>query len=89
MDRATLGACGFDGKVGQALVVPGNDQTVRVAVGVGEAGAVSANDLRDAAATFARALPQLRRLALHVPSFAQIPIGAAAEAVVEGAILGR
>jgi leucyl aminopeptidase len=89
VDRPALAACGFGGRVGQALVVPGGDQTVRVAVGVGEAGAVSANDLRDAAATFSRALPHLRRLALHVPSFAQVPIGAAAKAVVEGAVLGR
>jgi hypothetical protein len=41
VDRATLGACGLDGKVGQYLVLPASDQTVRVAVGVG-AGAVSA-----------------------------------------------
>ena len=88
-DRAALAACGFDGKLGQTLVLPGGDQPVRVAVGVGEAGAVSANDLRDAAATFARALPHLRRLALQVPSFAEIPVGAAAKAVIEGAILGR
>jgi leucyl aminopeptidase len=89
VDRAALAACGFDGKVGQALVVPGGDQTVRVAVGVGEAGAVSANDLRDAAATFVRAVPHLRRLAVHLSSFAEAPAGAAAKAVVEGAVLGR
>jgi leucyl aminopeptidase len=89
VDRAALATCGFDGKVGQALVVPGGDQTVRVAVGVGEAGAVSANDLRDAAATFVRAVPHLRRLAVHLPSFAEAPAGAAAKAVVEGAVLGR
>jgi leucyl aminopeptidase len=89
VDRATLAACGFDGKAGQCLVVPRGDQTVRAAVGVGEAGAVSVNDLRDAAATFARALPHLRRLALHVPSLAGVPLAAAAKAVVEGAVLGR
>ena len=89
VDRATLAACGFDGKAGQYLVVPRGDQTVRAAVGVGEAGAVSANDLRDAAATFSRALPHLRRLALHVPSLAGVPLAAAAKAVVEGAVLGR
>ena len=89
VDRATLGACGFDGKVSQSLVLPGSDQTVRVAVGVGEAGVVSATELRDAAATLSRALPHLRRLALHVPGFADVPVAAAARAVVEGAVLGR
>jgi leucyl aminopeptidase len=89
VDRATLGACGFDGKVGQYLVLPGGDQAVRVAVGVGAPGAASANDLRDAAATFSRALPHLRRLALHLQGLAGVPVAAAARAVVEGAVLGR
>jgi leucyl aminopeptidase len=88
-DRAALAACGFAGKLGQCLVLPGGDQPVRVAVGVGEAGAVSANDLRDAAATFARAVPHLRRLALQLPSSVGVPVAAAARAVVEGAVLGR
>jgi leucyl aminopeptidase len=33
VDRATPGACGFSGKVGQSLVLPGGDQAIRVAVG--------------------------------------------------------
>jgi hypothetical protein len=69
--------------------MPGGDQTVRVAVGVGEAGAVTASEVRDAAATFSRALPHLRRLALHVQGFAYAPVAAAAGAVVEGAVPGR
>jgi leucyl aminopeptidase len=89
VDRATLAACGFDGWAGQFLVVPGSDQMVRVAVGVGGPGPVTANDLRDAAATFSRALPHLSRFALQVPSFAAVPVAAAAKAVVEGAVLGR
>jgi leucyl aminopeptidase len=89
VDRAGLGACGFHGTVGQTLVVPGGDQTVRVAVGVGEAGAVSANDLRDAAATLSRALPHLRRFALQLAGLDGLPLAAAAKAVVEGAVLGR
>jgi leucyl aminopeptidase len=88
-DRADLGACGFAGKVGQCLVLPGGDQAVRVAVGVGEAGGVSVTELRDAAATFSRAVPHLRRLALQLPAFAKVPVAAAAKAAVEGAVLGR
>jgi hypothetical protein len=50
---------------------------------------VSANDLRDAAATLARALPHLSRFALHLPGLEELPLAAAAKAVVEGAVLGR
>jgi leucyl aminopeptidase len=89
VDRATLAACGFDGRAGQSLVVAGSDQMVRVAVGVGGSGTVTANDLRDAAARFSRSLPHLSRFALQVPSFAAVPVAAAAKAVVEGAVLGR
>jgi leucyl aminopeptidase len=56
---------------------------------VGGLGTGTANDLRDAAATFSRALPHLSRFALQVPSFAVVPVAAAARAVVEGAVLGR
>ena len=88
-DRVALAACGFAGRLGQSLVLPGGDGLVRVAVGVGEAGTVSANDLRDAAATCSRAVPHLRRLALRLPDFAGVPVAAASGAAVEGAVLGR
>jgi leucyl aminopeptidase len=88
-DRVALAACGFAGRLGQSLVLPGGDGLVRVAVGVGEAGTVSANDLRDAAATCSRAVPHLRRLALRLPDFAGVPVAAAPGAAVEGAVLGR
>jgi leucyl aminopeptidase len=89
-DRAALAACGFTGGPGQCLALPGGgDQPVQVAVGVGEAGAVSANDLRDAAATCTRAVAHLRRFAFRLSGPAGVSVAAAAKAVVEGAILGR
>ena len=36
VDRATLAASGFDGKVGQTLVVPRRDGATLVAVGIGD-----------------------------------------------------
>lgn len=50
---------------------------------------MSATELRDAAATFSRAVPHLSRLALYVQGLADVPAAAAARAVVEGAVLGR
>ena len=57
VDRATLQACGFHGAVGQTLVLPGAEGTVQVAVGIGDPTKVTTTELRDAAATFSRALP--------------------------------
>ncbi len=55
LDRATLVASGFDGKVGQTLVVPRRDGPSVVAVGVGDPATLDAAGLRDVAAAFARA----------------------------------
>ena len=55
LDRTTLAESGFDGKVGQTLVVPRRDGATLVAVGVGDPGDLTPARLRDAAAAFARA----------------------------------
>ncbi|HET6532459.1 MAG TPA: M17 family peptidase N-terminal domain-containing protein [Actinoplanes sp.] len=89
VDRAELAACGFEGRVGQWLLLPAGQQPVRVAVGVGDVEGVSATEVRDAAATFSRAVPHLTRLAVRVPGFAGVPAGPATEAAVEGMVLGR
>ena len=82
-DRAGLAACGFHGRPGQTLVLPG--VPVRVLAGIGDGPTPAA--LRDAAALAARAVPHVTRLAVHVPAGADT--AAAAQAVVEGAVLGR
>ncbi|MBK9116860.1 MAG: hypothetical protein IPM22_14845 [Betaproteobacteria bacterium] len=46
LDRATLAAAGFDGKVGQALLVPKADGPLLVAVGVGKANRADASARR-------------------------------------------
>ena len=57
VDRATLTALGFEGKAGQALLVPRRDGADVVAIGTGT-GQLSVTDVRDAAAAFARAVPK-------------------------------
>ena len=62
LDRATLGAAGFDGKVGQTLVVPRHDGATVVVIGTGTRRPVAA-EVRDAAAAFARAAGKYGSLA--------------------------
>ena len=89
VDWSGLAACGFHSRSGQTLVLPGGSGSVSVLVGVGGEGAVGATELRAAAAEAARAVPHLTRIAVHVPVLAGVTPESAAQAVVEGAVLGR
>jgi leucyl aminopeptidase len=89
VDRAGLQACGFHGRAGQTVVLPGAPGPVRVVAGVGDEGAVTVTELRDAAAQATRAVPHLTRIAVHIPRPTGVPAEAVAQAVVEGAVLGR
>ena len=62
VDRATLVSLGFEGKAGQTLVFPRRDGADVVAIGAGD-GRLSDAELRDAAASFARAVPKHAALA--------------------------
>ncbi|MBK9116065.1 MAG: leucyl aminopeptidase [Betaproteobacteria bacterium] len=86
LDRATLAAAGFDGKVGQALLVPKADGPLLVAVGVGKANRADASALRDAAAAFARAAAKGTHLATSLPDAGRVKPEVAAQAVVEGMV---
>ena len=68
LDRSTLAASGFDGKVGQTLVVPRKGGPTVIAVGVGDPGELTPATRRDAAAAFARAAGKHERLATHSPT---------------------
>ncbi len=87
-DRDALTACGLEGKPGQTLILPGG-MAAATCRRHRQTGTVTATELRDAAASFSRAVPHLTKLAVRVPAFPDLPIGAAARAVVEGAVLGR
>ena len=87
LNRATLEAHGFAGKVGQTLVVPARDGATVVAVGVGDRPAVK--QLRDAAAAFVRAAGKRTHLATNLVDAVDLDAAAAAQAVVEGALLAN
>lgn len=89
LDRSRLALAGFDGKVGQVLLLPAADGPLQIAVGIGESEKVSASVLRDAAAAFARAAAKATHLATSLADAAEVKPEAAAEAVVEGTLLAR
>jgi leucyl aminopeptidase len=89
IDRATLAAAGFEGKVGQALVVPRRDGPSVVAVGVGERAALDASGLRDAAAAFARIAGKHAHVATTLAGVDAVPPDVAGQVVVEGMLLAR
>jgi leucyl aminopeptidase len=88
LGREALAGLGFEGKVGQTLVVPTASGTTLVAVGVGEPGASTPATLRTAAAALARALPKkAASLATNLADAAGVDPKAAAQAVAEGIVL--
>jgi leucyl aminopeptidase len=89
LERATLVASGFDGKVGEALVLPRRDGPSIVAVGIGDPAELDACKLRDAAAAFARAAGKHAHLATTLADVASVKPGLAGQAVVEGVLLAR
>ena len=89
LDRATLTAAGFEGKVGQTLVVPRKDGPSVAAIGVGDPAGTTAAVLRDAAAAFGRATGKLGRVATTLADTAAVAGEEAGQAVVEGLLLSR
>ncbi|HEX9531090.1 MAG TPA: M17 family peptidase N-terminal domain-containing protein, partial [Acidimicrobiales bacterium] len=91
LDLVWLAGRGFEGKPGDLQVVPADDGSVVVAVGVGEAGTVDRERWRKAGAATVRAGGTARRLAFAIPLSLLGAKGegaaAAAQAVVEGAAL--
>ena len=84
-----LAKAGFTPKVGAAIAFPSDDAPVNVAVGIGDSGALDAAKVRDAAAAFARAVPQDARLATRVPATDSLDAADAAAAIIEGIWLAR
>ncbi len=86
LSRAALEANGFEGKSGQVLALPSADG-VTVAIGVGDPGSATANDLRSAAAAFARTVPKHAHLATNLSDVEGVDAAAAGQAVAEGVLL--
>ncbi|MFV0307275.1 MAG: leucyl aminopeptidase [Desertimonas sp.] len=89
VDRATLATLGFEGKAGQAAVVPGEGAATLVAVGTGAVDEVNPATLRVAAAAFAKVAGKADTLATSLADVKGVDPAAAATAVVEGVLLGR
>ncbi|HEY5423664.1 MAG TPA: M17 family peptidase N-terminal domain-containing protein, partial [Ilumatobacteraceae bacterium] len=86
LNRAALAAHGFDGKPGQTLVVPSANGPTQIAVGIGDDGITTAT-LRNAAAALVRAAGKRTSIATTLADVDGVEAGAAAQAVVEGALL--
>ena len=87
MDADMLERRGFAGKAGQVLVVPG--APTKILVGLGDAGSITADSLRSAAAAIVRAAWNETSVAADLLAVAPAKVGvsAAAKAVTEGALL--
>ncbi|MCB0956057.1 MAG: leucyl aminopeptidase, partial [Ilumatobacter sp.] len=86
LSRAALAAHGFEGKVGQTLVVPSASGATHIAVGIGD-GAMSATSVRTAVAALVRAAGKRAVVATTLVDAAGGEAGRAAQAATEGALL--
>ncbi|MFM8418329.1 MAG: M17 family peptidase N-terminal domain-containing protein, partial [Actinomycetota bacterium] len=87
VSRAQLAAAGFDGKIGQTLIVPSSGKTVMVAVGVGAGNSATAHELRNAAAALARTASKHASLSTSLASVGRGDRAEIAQAVTEGLLL--
>ena len=87
LSRPQLVAAGFEGKIGQTLVVPSSGKTVLIAVGVGVANSAKAHDLRNAAAALARAASKHASLSTTLAGIGRGDRAEIAQAVTEGVML--
>ena len=86
LNRGALAAAGFDGKVGQTLVLPSATGPTQIAVGIGD-DKLSATTLRNAAAALVRAAGKRASIATSLADLEGVESASAAQAVVEGALL--
>jgi leucyl aminopeptidase len=89
LGRDALAAAGFEGKVGQSLVVLREGSPALVAMGTGAESERNLAALRHAAAAFARAGIRYKRLAVTLPDGNGVSPADAAQAAVEGILLAR
>ncbi len=87
MTRDQLAALGFEGKVGQTLVLPTSKTRQTIAVGVGELEKATPDVMRTAAAALARAVSKSPSLSTSLAASGRGNRAAIAQAVTEGLIL--
>ena len=87
MTRDQLTALGFEGKLGQTLVLPSSKKQLTIAVGIGEAAKADEDVMRTAAAALARAASSVSSLTTTLANAGRGDRTAIAQAVTEGLIL--
>ena len=89
LNRSALNAQGFEGKIGQTLVVLDAAGATLVAVGIGDPRKITSGDLRLAAAALARATSRRSHVATNLVDAVTLDARSAAQAVVEGFALAN
>ena len=87
LSRAALAAHGFEGKLGQVLVVPAASGPTHIAIGIGDAGALNPQALRNAAASLVRAAGKHAVVATTLADIDGVDAVKAGQAVTEGGLL--
>ena len=87
LSRSALSEHGFDGKVGQTLVVPSSNGPTLVAVGIGDARKATAATVRRSAAALARATARRSHVVTNLVDAVSLDARTAAQAAVEGFVL--
>lgn len=87
LSRTRLAELGFEGKIGQTLVIPSAANPTLIAIGVGDKKDRTARGLRNAAAALVRAAGKRASLATSLADVDGEGNRATAQAVVEGAVL--
>ena len=89
LDWPSLSAAGFDGDLGQTMVVAKAGAPTTVLVGTGQPSELDADRLRDAAAAFARATGAHSQLSTSLAATDNLAPEVAGQVVVEGVLLAR
>ncbi|MGA1654431.1 MAG: M17 family peptidase N-terminal domain-containing protein, partial [Ilumatobacteraceae bacterium] len=87
MTRDQLADLGFEGKLGQTLVLPNGKKQLTIVVGIGEVAKANADAMRTAAAALARASAKVASLSTSLATAGRGDRAAIAQAVTEGFIL--
>jgi leucyl aminopeptidase len=89
IDFASLTKAGFEGKVGQTLVLPQSEGAVYIAVGVGDPDDQTPAALRDVAAAFARAAARFARVGFDLGESFRLEPAIVGQLIAEGMLLAR
>ena len=87
LGRAALKSHGFDGAVGQTLVIPAASGATVIAVGVGDPRKATMADVRNAAAALARAGSKWSSVATNIVDAVSLDARSSAQAVAEGFLM--